>query len=94
MLTDTADKASATDSRAPNIDLAERDDTRYVTLSGRWVSQSVHLVDNKMRQLENAETGHSIIIDMSGVSGLDTAGAWLVERLRQQLLARNIDTQP
>lgn len=52
MLTDAADKASAAANVAPKIDLAEHDGARLISLSGRWISQSVSIVDKKMRELE------------------------------------------
>lgn len=91
MLTDTADKASAASDVAPKIDLAEHEGARLVNLSGRWVSQTIGIVDKKMRELENVGGSHSIIIDATNVAGLDTAGAWLIERLRQRLVSQNID---
>jgi len=93
MLTDTADKARAAANVAPKIDVADQDGVRLVRLSGRWVSQSVHLVDDKMRSLEKVAGGQSTHIDASGISGLDTAGAWLVERLRQRLITQKADVQ-
>ncbi len=64
MLTDTADKARATDNPAPKIDLVEEDGARRIRLSGRWVSQSVNLVDDRMRSLENADEHKATIIDV------------------------------
>ncbi|MBR7654455.1 ABC transporter permease [Brucella oryzae] len=93
MLTDTADKARATDNPAPKIDLVEEDGARRIRLSGRWVSQSVNLVDDRMRSLENADEHKATIIDVSGVSSLDTAGAWLIERMRQRLETKSADAQ-
>lgn len=93
MLTDTADKARATDNSVPKIDLAEHDGVRHIRMNGRWVSQSVNLVDDKVRRLEKADKREATIIDISGVSGLDTAGAWLIERLRQRLVAQQVEVQ-
>ncbi|MBV2144480.1 ABC transporter permease [Falsochrobactrum sp. TDYN1] len=91
MLTDAADKASAAADPMPKIDLDERDGARLINLSGRWVSQSVNLVDAKMRELEKRNGTQLTIINVSGVFGLDTAGAWLIERLRQRLSIQNVD---
>ncbi|MGU3398411.1 ABC transporter permease [Brucellaceae bacterium D45D] len=92
MVTDTADKTRSSDA-APNIDVAEQDGTRVVQLSGRWVSQSVHLVDDKLRKLEKKAGGGAVTINASDVSSLDTAGAWLIERLRQRLAAQDVDVK-
>lgn len=93
MLTDAADKASAAADAAPKIDLAEHDDARLIKLSGRWISQSVSSVDKKMRELEKVGGSQAVIIDATDVAGLDTAGAWLIERLRQRLLSQQIDVR-
>lgn len=92
MLTDAADKASAAANVAPKIDLAEHDGARLIS-SGRWISQSVSIVDKKMRELEKVGGSQAVIIDATDVAGLDTAGAWLIERLRQKLLSQEIDVR-
>ncbi len=66
---------------------------RVIHLSGHWISQSVHLVDDKMRGIEQAGGDKATIIDISGISNLDTAGAWLIERLRQRLAAKHVDVR-
>lgn len=93
MLTDAADKASAAADTAPKIDLAEHDDARLIKLRGRWISQSVSSVDKKMRELEKVGGSQAVVIDATDVAGLDTAGAWLIERLRQRLLSQQIDVR-
>ncbi|ABX62087.1 hypothetical protein C064_00320 [Brucella suis 63/252] len=93
MLTDAADKARATTNAAPKIDVGEQDGMRVIHLSGHWISQSVHLVDDKMRGIEQAGGDKATIIDISGISNLDTAGAWLIERLRQRLAAKHVDVR-
>ncbi|OYR15991.1 ABC transporter permease [Brucella grignonensis] len=93
MLTDAADKASTAANVAPKIDLAEHDGARLISLSGRWISQSVSIIDKKMRELEKVGGSQAVIIDATDVAGLDTAGAWLIERLRQRLLSQEIDVR-
>lgn len=93
MLTDADDKASTATNATPKIDLAEHDGARVINLSGRWVSQSVGVVDSKMRELEKLDGAQAVIVDATDIEGLDTAGAWLIERLRQRLLSQNIDAQ-
>src|SRR5690606_29028255 len=44
-------------------------------------TRSVHLVDTQMRALESSPAANHIVIDIAAVRGLDTAGAWLIERL-------------
>ncbi|MEN5298151.1 ABC transporter permease [Brucella sp. TWI559] len=93
MLTDTDDKASAAANVAPKIDLAEQDNLRLINLSGHWISQNVGVVDKKMRELEKIGGSQAAIINVAGVESLDTAGAWLIERLRHRLLSQKIDVE-
>lgn len=93
MLTDADNKASAAANFAPKIDLAEQDGARLIKLSGRWISQNVSVVDKKMRELEKIGGAQAAIINAADVEGLDTAGAWLIERLRHRLLSQKIDVE-
>ena len=91
MLTDVADKARGSNKTEPAIEVSEQDNYRLIRLSGRWLSHSVGHVDDKMRALEKQNSQHNWRIDASAVTHLDTAGAWLIERLRQKL-AQHDDT--
>lgn len=97
MLTDKTGKTSSSSVTAPEtpeINIAADDAGAVVTLSGRWTSLSVARVDNQMRKLETGLAGrlnaHNVKVDMAGISGLDTAGAWLIERLRVALSKQQI----
>src|SRR5690606_7222872 len=93
MLTEAADKARAAADMTPKVDLDEHDGASRIILSGRWVSQSVNHVDAQMRGLEKHEYIQPVSIDVTQISGLDTAGAWLIERLRSRLMQQNIETR-
>lgn len=85
MLTKDAAEASGvgqkSGNRAPAVAVREEGARGIWTLSGVWNTRSVHLVDERMRELAEISTATDILIDISGVSGMDTAGAWLIERL-------------
>ncbi|MBK3746044.1 STAS domain-containing protein, partial [Paraburkholderia aspalathi] len=91
MLTDATDKARAASTVAPRIEVTGNDSGSLITLSGRWTSHSVNQVDARMREIERSKSVSHVTIDMSAILGLDTAGAWLIERLRQSLQTRNIE---
>ena len=57
-------------------------------LDGQWTTQSVASVDDELRKLETQSDVKDIAIDLSGVSKMDTAGAWLVKRLATAQEAR------
>jgi phospholipid/cholesterol/gamma-HCH transport system permease protein len=73
----THDKAN----HAPAIAVREDGARTLVSLSGVWNTRSVHLVDAQMRELEKRATANGLLIDVTDVRRLDTAGAWLIERL-------------
>ena len=54
--------------------------------SGPWNVENLAAIDATVRRLPPTGTG-AVRIDLSGLSALDTAGAWLVDRLRQTLEA-------
>lgn len=50
-----------------------------LTLSGHWTTRRIAMVDHELRALEMpVSTG--IVLDLAGLDGLDTAGAWLIDR--------------
>lgn len=97
MLTDKAGKTSSSTISAPEINISADGTGAVITLSGRWTSLSVARVDNQMRKLENGLAGsleaQNVKLDVGGVSGLDTAGAWLIERLRVALSKQQVSVQ-
>nr|WP_252924382.1 MlaE family lipid ABC transporter permease subunit [Aliihoeflea sp. 40Bstr573] len=50
-------------------------------LSGDWDTQTVALVDEQMRELERTDGTRRLSVDVSRVGRMDTAGAWIIERL-------------
>ena len=65
---------------APVVETVREGGAVLVRLSGDWVTRSVGTADRAMRRLER-EQSDSLVIDLAGIGHLDTAGAWLVERL-------------
>jgi phospholipid/cholesterol/gamma-HCH transport system permease protein len=68
---------------------AERGEGRIkFTLSGPWTTQTVAKIDGKMREHEKGPKGN-LTVDLAGVTELDTAGAWLIERLARAVGGAN-----
>ena len=86
MLTKAPPDASVTD--APRIDARVSGQRMECRLDGQWTTQSVASVDDELRTLETQSDVKDIAIDLSGVSKMDTAGAWLVKRLATAQEAR------
>jgi phospholipid/cholesterol/gamma-HCH transport system permease protein len=79
------------DQSAPEIPqvTAERSEGRIkFALSGPWTTQTVAKIDAKMRELEKGAKGN-LVVDLSAISELDTAGTWLIERLARAVGGAN-----
>ncbi|MEO3385734.1 ABC transporter permease [Mesorhizobium sp. CAU 1741] len=72
---------------APSVATRVEGSRAVWTLSGVWNTRSVHLVDDEMRALETASAPGDILIDIAGIGRMDTAGAWLIERLAAARIA-------
>jgi phospholipid/cholesterol/gamma-HCH transport system permease protein len=64
-------------------DQANGSDAR-VHLEGSWRSANIHFVLPDFDQLATRKTGE-LTLDLSGISEIDTAGVWLLCRLRKQI---------
>ncbi|TLG75580.1 ABC transporter permease [Methylocystis sp. B8] len=62
-----------------------------LSLSGDWtLVASQHLENEGRRIVDEARRDRMVAIDLSAVSQLDTAGAWLINRARHDLARRDI----
>lgn len=52
-----------------------------VVAGGAWIARTITPVDREMRQLAQKADTAELTIDLSGVSRMDTSGAWVVSRL-------------
>ncbi len=77
---------------APRVEIRDDADGVTVRLSGDWITRTIADVDRDMRSLETSGAGRSIRLDLSGVERMDTAGAWIIERLIAQNKRRDVKT--
>jgi phospholipid/cholesterol/gamma-HCH transport system permease protein len=62
-----------------------------VRLSGPWTIGGDRALEDAAAEIERAgERFGSAIIDLSDVTALDTAGAWVVDRARARLAGRGV----
>jgi phospholipid/cholesterol/gamma-HCH transport system permease protein len=80
-----ASAASHDTSNQPRLELGGSG--REAHLSGDWTTSTVAAVDAAMRDLERSAGTGPLTVDLSGVTRMDTAGAWLVHRLVETLRA-------
>ncbi|MGS1096268.1 ABC transporter permease [Aquamicrobium terrae] len=69
------------DAHKPRVALDERDGGLVCALSGIWTTRTVADVDGQMRNVERRVAGQPLVLDLSAIEKLDTAGAWLIDRL-------------
>jgi phospholipid/cholesterol/gamma-HCH transport system permease protein len=63
-------------------------------LTGGWTIDVGALLEKEADALvTDAEGAHDVLIDLSGVEHMDTAGAWVIDRSVQALTARGAATQ-
>jgi len=84
MLTDARSDASAAQ-LPPSIEAHESGSGLACALSGMWTTRTVASVDAAVRALESRGKGQPVKLDLAGVERIDTAGAWLIERLVRAL---------
>jgi phospholipid/cholesterol/gamma-HCH transport system permease protein len=80
--------ADAGEGDRPQVAVSDEGGVRTVVLSGAWTTRTVAELDAELRELETAEDGGKVRLDLSGVDKMDTAGAWIVERFLAASAAR------
>ncbi len=89
MLTDAeADASAARNEAQPAIDTSVDGADTVIRLSGNWTTRTIASVDAAVRAAEKRSAGGPVRIDLSAVGRIDTAGAWLIERLVRALGAK------
>lgn len=83
---------ASADPSLPQVSLREEDGVTICSLSGQWTTRTVGQVDAAMHRVETRSAAGPMEIDLSGVERMDTAGAWLVERLIDANKARGVAT--
>ncbi len=71
------------------IETETRDRRRLLRIGGRWTLHAVTDLERKLAKLAPGEG--SVTLDLSGLEQLDTAGAWLIDRLRRRLARRGAE---
>ncbi|PHP66592.1 organic solvent ABC transporter permease [Zhengella mangrovi] len=73
----------------PVLERVRADGRLTVRLGGDWTTRTVASIDSEMRTLESEATG-PVLLDLAAIRVMDTAGAWLVERLVTALDRRGL----
>ncbi|MCI5077274.1 ABC transporter permease [Oricola sp.] len=67
--------------QAARVEAVAENGAARLVLSGPWASHTVSAVDAEMRRHERETSGKHVTLDLSDITYLDTAGAWLVHRM-------------
>jgi phospholipid/cholesterol/gamma-HCH transport system permease protein len=76
---------------APHIELSQHDGGHRAALSGDWTTRTVATVDAAVRKVEKDSSFKNLQIDLSRTGRVDTAGAWLIERLLEAMRKRGVE---
>jgi phospholipid/cholesterol/gamma-HCH transport system permease protein len=93
MLTNGDNDATATTADAPHVILHDDTEGSVVQLSGDWTTRTIGSIDDEMRALETSGDNRALTIDLSQVERMDTAGAWIIQRLIAANARRKIQTE-
>lgn len=85
-------RQDASDDGQPRVELREDGDGLLCVLSGQWTTRTISAVDGRMRDIEKKRGATRMRIDLSAVQRIDTAGAWVLERLMDANRARGVET--
>jgi phospholipid/cholesterol/gamma-HCH transport system permease protein len=75
----------------PRIELAEREGVHHAVLMGNWTTRRVAAIDSTIRQIEKNKAIKNLSVDLAEIGRIDTAGAWLIERLLAAMRARGVE---
>ena len=63
---------------APGFALEESGEQATLRLTGDWTAMTIHLLDDDLAGLKH---DHPVLVDVSGLTRIDTAGAWKLFQL-------------
>jgi phospholipid/cholesterol/gamma-HCH transport system permease protein len=79
---------------SPRFTSARSDDAITITLAGRWtIGASAALEAGARAVLDQAAAARRAVLDLGSVAALDTAGAWLIDKIRRDLAAAGVEAR-
>lgn len=72
------------------LDIEAGESALSLKARGAWVVAGIGQVDGTLRAL-SLPRSRRVVIDLAGVSAIDTAGAWLIHRTRKLFEAKRVD---
>ena len=84
--------AASGDNLDPRVETREEGGVLTCRLAGNWTTRRVAAVDKAMRAIPARNGYRTLVVDIAGVGRMDTAGAWLIERLLSSARAKGLET--
>ncbi len=77
----------------PRVAVGEEGDVLGCAFSGTWTTRTVASVDAEMRKIEKRSGFKTLALDLSKIEKIDTAGAWLIDRLVSAFEKQGVETR-
>lgn len=77
----------------PRVAIGEEDGVLGCAFSGIWTTRTVVLIDADMRKIEKRSGFKTLALDVSKIEKMDTAGAWLIDRLVSAFEKKGVEIQ-
>lgn len=87
---ESADQAALVE---PRLEMTEEGSSLVCRLLGNWTTRRVGAVDAQMRAISARKGLRSLVVDISAVGRMDTAGAWLILRLINAARDNGVETR-
>ncbi|MER8661985.1 MlaE family lipid ABC transporter permease subunit [Mesorhizobium sp. M1148] len=78
---DASGNAAKEADHQPRVAVGEEGGVLGCAFSGIWTTTTVALIDAEMRKIEQRKGFQTLALDLSHLEKMDTAGAWLIDRL-------------
>ncbi|ESW64691.1 ABC transporter permease [Mesorhizobium sp. C277A] len=78
---DASGNAAKEADHQPRLAVGEEGGVLRCAFSGIWTTTTVALIDAEMRKIEQRKGFQTLALDLSHIEKMDTAGAWLIDRL-------------
>ncbi len=90
---DASGKAAKEADHQPRVAVGEEGGVLGCAFSGIWTTTTVALIDPEMRKIEQRKGFQTLALDLSHIEKMDTAGAWLIDRLVSAFEKKGIEVK-
>ncbi|MDX8439618.1 ABC transporter permease [Mesorhizobium australafricanum] len=88
---DASGEAAKDAEHRPRVAVGEEGGVLGCAFSGVWTTRTVASVDADMRKIEQRSGAKQLMLDLSHIEKMDTAGAWLIDRLASSFEKKGVE---